>query len=330
MSASRPLRGWIGYGPDAFVAEFPQFQSVELAQAYPDFYHESPHNMFLDTLSGQGAAGVVLLIFWITVGIAAGVRAPPGMGIVAGALLAGLAASVVAQQFVVFVVPTAFAFYLGIGLLAGLEPGGSHTISMPLRATVAGCAVVASVFLAAVGYRMAAADVGLARVRRSLDLGDRGRAVALWESSKNRRSFGTTAAATAGVTADLYFSRRWAAAASAAQDPLEKLRLAALAIEAARLATTVPEQRQNAWYNFAMLAAALEDPKTVESSLRAAISAGPHWFKPHWALARLLYSTGRTGEARKEATLALDLDGQKDQEVIATTAEIIRSLDSRR
>jgi len=29
-------------------------------------------------------------------------------------LLAGLAASMVAQQFVVFVVPTAFAFYLGI------------------------------------------------------------------------------------------------------------------------------------------------------------------------------------------------------------------------
>jgi len=47
-------------------------------------------------------------------------------------------------------------------------------------------------------------------------------------------------------------------------------------------------------------------------------------------LARLLYAAGRTEEARKEALLALDLDGRKDQEVIATTAEIVRSLDSRR
>jgi O-antigen ligase len=327
MSAARPLRGLIGFGPDAFVAEFPQFQSVELAQAYPDFYHESPHNMFLDALSGQGVAGVVLLAFWILVGIAAGVRAPPGMSVVSGALLAGLAASVVAQQFVVFVVPTAFAFYLGIGLLAGLEPGGPDTISMPLRAAMTCCAVVAAVFLAAAGYRMVAADVELARVRRLLDAGDRGGATVLWESAKTRRSSGT--AAGAGVMADLYFSRRWAAAASTAQDPVEKVRLGALAIEAARAATTVPEQRQNAWYNFAMLAAALDNPDAVESSLRSAISAGPHWFKPHWALARLLFAEGRTDEARKEATLALDLDARKDPEVIATTAEIVRSLDSR-
>jgi len=92
----------------------------------------------------------------------------------------------------------------------------------------------------------------------------------------------------------------------------------------------MPEQRQNAWYNFAMLAAAMNDPKTVEASLRAAIQAGPRWFKPHWALARLLYSAGRTDEARQEAALALDLDGRKNAEVVATMAEIVRSLDSRR
>jgi tetratricopeptide (TPR) repeat protein len=182
--------------------------------------------------------------------------------------------------------------------------------------------VGAAVFLAVAAYRLVAADVALARIRRSLDSGDRGRAAMLWESARNGRS--------AGVTADLYFSRRWAAAAAAAQDPLEKLRLGALAIEGARLATTVPEQRQNAWYNFAMLAAALNDPQTVESSLRSAIAAGPQWFKPHWMLARLLYSSGRVEEARKEAGLALDLDGNNDAEVIATTAEIVRSLDSHR
>jgi hypothetical protein len=319
MSATRP---WTGFGPDVFVAEFPQFQSAELARAYPDFYHESPHNMFLDALNGQGVGGVVLLAFWILLGLTAGLRAPPGMRAISGGLLAGLAAVVVAQQFVVFVVPTAFVFYLGLGILAGLERGDAPTISMPLRVTFAFCGVVVAVFLAAAGYRLVTADLALARVRRALDAGDRPNVIASWEFAKGHRS--------AGVTADLYFSRRLAAAASSAQDPLEKIRLASSAIEASRLAATVPEQRQNAWYNLAMLAAAQGDAAAVESSLRSAISAGPRWFKPHWALARLLYADGRSDEARREATLALDLDGRKDSEVIATTAEIVRSLDSRR
>jgi hypothetical protein len=314
-------RAWIGFGPDTFVAEFPQFQSVELARAYPDFYHESPHNMFLDALTGQGAAGAVLLASWIISGITAGLRAPPPMRPVAGALLAGLSASVVAQQFVVFVVPTAFLFFLGIGLLTGLEPEVPSPIGTRFRKTIAICCAGAAVFLAAATQRLVAADVALARTQRSLDAGGRGKAAILWESAQSRRP--------AGVTADLYFSRRWAAEASAAQDPLEKARMGALAIETARLATTVPEQRQNAWYNFAMLGAALDDPAVIESSLRSAIAAGPHWFKPHWALARLLYSSGRMDEARQEASLALDLNGHKNPEVIATTAEIIRSLDPR-
>ena len=319
MSAGRLSTG---FGPDTFVAEFPQYQSAELARAYPDFYHESPHNIFLDALTGQGVAGVILLAAWIVIGVAAGLRAPPEMRSVAGALLAGLTATVVAQQFVVFVIPTAFLFFLGIGLLSGFEPRGSDTISMPLRAALAVCTTVAAVFLAVTCYRLVAADVTLARLRAALDAGKRTQATLLWDFAKTQRS--------SGVTADLYFSRRWAEAASQTQDPLEKLRLSALVIDTARLATTIPEQRQNAWYNFAMLAAAMNDSKTVEASLRATILAGPRWFKPHWALARLLHSAGRTEEAREEAALALDLDGHKDAEVVATMTEIVRSLDSRR
>jgi O-antigen ligase len=315
MSATRP---WTGFGPDNFVAEFPQFQSPELARAFPDFYHESPHNMFLDALSGQGVAGVVLLTAWIVVAFIGGLRAPPSLKPISAALLAGLAASVVAQQFVVFVIPTAFVFYLAMGLLTGLDVEDSEVASpMRLRVPYALCSAAAAVVLAVVGYRLVAADVSLARIRQALDAGDQSRAIAIWESTKTQRS--------SGVTADLYFSRRWAAAADAAGDPLEKVRLAALAIDAARSATTVAEQRQNAWYNFAMVAAALQHQETVESSLRSAISAGPHWFKPHWALARLLYSEGRPQDARQEAGLALDLDGGKHPEVIETTAEIIRS-----
>ena len=325
MSAARPVTG---FGPEAFVAEFPQYQSAELARAYPDFYHESPHNIFLDALSSHGPAGVLLLAGWIVLGAVAGLRSPPETRAVAIALLSALIASTVAQQFVVFVVPTAFAFYLGVGLLVGFESAPLRRISMAWRAAIATSALAGCGLFALAGFRLAEADLALARVQRMLDSGKSIEAAALWESG---RASGSAATGRAwGVTADLYFSRRWAAAASAARDPLGKVRLSALAFETARNATGAPEQQQNAWYNLAIVAAALDDKRAVEASLRSAIAAGPRWFKPHWALARLLYLSGRKDEARQEAALALDLDGHKDAEVIATVNEIVRSLDSRR
>ena len=326
MSTAHP---WAGFGPEAFVAEFPHYQSAELARAYPDFYHESPHNILLDALSSQGIAGALLLAGWIALAVIAGLRAPPAARPVATALLSALIASAVAQQFVAFVVPTAFAFYLGIALLTNLETRSEPArVAMPLRAAIALGSLAAAGFFALAGYRIAEADLALARMQRLLDSGKSKEAAAFWESARASGSAATRRAW--GVTADLYFSRRWAAAASGAEDPLEKVRLSALAFEAARSATTVPEQRQNAWYNFAMMASALGDNGLVESSLRSAITAGPQWFKPHWTLARLLYATGRKDEARREAALALDLDARRDAEVIQTTSEIVRSLDSRR
>src|SRR5581483_5378615 len=326
MSAARP---WTGFGPEAFAAEFPQFQSAELARAYPDFYHESPHNIFLDAASGQGVGGALLLAGWIALGGIAALRSPPEARPVAIALLSALIASVFAQQFVVFVAPTAFLFYLGVGLLAGLDRSGAPAhVSMPLRAAFAIGGAAAAGFFGLAGYRIAEGDAWLAHVQRLLDTGKSMQAAALWESARASGSANTWRAW--GVTADLYFSRRWAAVASAAQDPLDKVRLSALAVEAARAAIRVPEQRQNAWYNLAMIASALDDSSGVESSLRAAISAGPRWFKPHWMLARLLYAAGHTEEARREAALAVDLDGKKHVEVTATANDILRSLDSRR
>jgi O-antigen ligase len=314
MAASRP---WTGFGPDTFVAEFPQYQSAELARAYPDFYHESPHNMFLDVLTGQGLAAMVLLVAWIGLAFTAGLKTPSK---IAGALLAGLGAAVVAQQFVVFMLPTALVFYLGIGLLSGLEPSDGAAARVRLRPAIAFGGTLAALVLAVVGYRLVADDVTLGRIRALLDAGQGSRAADVWKSTKNTHLGGVSS----GISADLYFSRRWAEAASNAADPLDKIRFGALAIEAAQRAATIPEQRQNAWYNCAILAAAMNDPNTVESSLRAAIQAGPRWFKPHWALARLLNSQGRSMEAREEAGRALDLGGNKFAEVADTMAEIIR------
>ena len=56
MGLARPLAG---HGPETFTAAFPHYESAALARAYPDFAHESPHNIFLDALVGQGIAGVL-------------------------------------------------------------------------------------------------------------------------------------------------------------------------------------------------------------------------------------------------------------------------------
>jgi hypothetical protein len=106
---------------------------------------------------------------------------------------------------------------------------------------------------------------------------------------------------------------------------LTKIYFAQMATSAAAQATATAEQRQNAWYNLAVLAAGRDDARTVETALREAISASPNWYKPHWALARLLYAEGRWADAAAEARLAAGLDGAKHPEVAASAAEILRS-----
>ena len=64
------------------------------------------------------------------------------------------------------------------------------------------------------------------------------------------------------------------------------------ALDAGVRAVRSAEDRQNAWYNLAMLLAEQNDAAGAERALRNAIAWAPHWFKPHWALARLLALSG--------------------------------------
>ena len=47
-----------GIGPEEFENEFRRIESLELARAYPDHYHESPHNLVLEIAIGQGLIGL--------------------------------------------------------------------------------------------------------------------------------------------------------------------------------------------------------------------------------------------------------------------------------
>ncbi|MGD1093073.1 MAG: O-antigen ligase family protein, partial [Bryobacteraceae bacterium] len=58
MAGARWLRG---YGNETFALEFPRYQSIELGRAYPDFYQESPHNIFLDALASRGVLGLLAM-----------------------------------------------------------------------------------------------------------------------------------------------------------------------------------------------------------------------------------------------------------------------------
>ncbi|MEI9811459.1 MAG: hypothetical protein WDO18_01720 [Acidobacteriota bacterium] len=303
----------LGYGPDTFATAFPAFQSAELARAYPDFYHESPHNLFLDALVSGGIGGGLWVLAWIGLGTYAGLRAMRGpTRAVAAALLAGLAATVVAHQFIVFIIPTGFLFLLGVGLLANLESSAVPTTAPP-RPWMAVPAAVALIFLLA-ACRLGAADFRLARVRTDLDAGNFAAAAEHWTEARH-----------SSLGSDLYFARRWMALAAQSAPAMQRLQVSQFALDAARTATTNFEQPHNAWYNLAMLEAAANDPAAVEASLRSAIAAAPTWYKPHWTLARYFKLRGRLTEAQKEARIALDLNALHDTEVTATMEEILRS-----
>ena len=100
MSAQRPLAG---FGPETFATEFPRFESIQLASAYPDFYHESPHNMFLDALAAQGRGRIAgadgACALWASLERDSGLSLGQSMG---PPLAGALAAVLVTQQFTVF------------------------------------------------------------------------------------------------------------------------------------------------------------------------------------------------------------------------------------
>ena len=50
-------RWLVGIGPEVFAGEFRKRQSLQLSRAFPDHYHEDPHNLLLGAAINQGVAG---------------------------------------------------------------------------------------------------------------------------------------------------------------------------------------------------------------------------------------------------------------------------------
>lgn len=302
MGATRLLTGW---GPEVFPREFPRFQSPELARAYPDFYNESPHNMFLDAWTSQGLLGAATLAALCAFAMSFPRRSP-----LHSAISAGLMAAIVAQQFTSFTVPTAMCFYFFVALLSTT---GAITGAAPSPIWRLALAPVALI-LAAYGVALVVSDRLLETAKRELDAGRLAPASQAYERALRWQPL--------GVSADIWYSRKLLEAARRTPRILEGADAIRLAAEAAQRATLHSEDRHNAYYNLASIQAVRNDLPQVESNLRKAIEVSPYWFKPHWTLAQVLSLAGRQAEAEREAGIAADLAGSRFPEVVQTLERI--------
>ncbi len=320
-------RHWLaGIGPEAFSSEFPQVQSAALSRAYPDFYHESAHNILLDALTAQGAIGLLALLGFIGLGFYAASAARKTEPALAGILGACLIGGVVTHQFTVFTTPTALYFYLTVAMLVSLNSVRDRSPGRPLGAPQASgpggplrtrgsappgiALMLVSVPLVVFAVRLLVADRMLVHVRTELEAGETIEAARVYQRVRNW-----------GLSADLWYSRQMAAAAVKALDPVSALRAWQQALESGVRATKTSDDPYNAWYSLAALHARQNDLEPTERRLREAIESSPNWFKPHWMLAQVLQTKGRQEEARAEAALAADLDGGKNPEVARTLAQ---------
>lgn len=289
MALQRP---WTGYGPETFTATFPHYESAALARAYPDFAHESSHNIFLDAFLSQGIAGLALLLAWCVVGFASTWRIRATHPELAAALAAALAAGIVAQQFTVFTIPTALVFFATIALASGLASAPVQTSARRLPFAIPLIYFAARAFLA---------DHSLALAQHDLAAGNLPAAAVHYRAS--------------GETSDLWYSRTLLGLAAKAPTLPARIQAFQMAAAAGDHATHSAEDPFNAWYSLASIYAARNDAPNAERCLRAAIAAHPNWFKPHWTLSQVLRLGGRTEEAQREHQLAIDLDGGKHPEV---------------
>jgi O-antigen ligase len=314
MAATRPLTG---FGPETFGLEFPQFESRELARAYPDFYHESPHNLFLDALTAEGLAGLAPLLALCLLGMLAGARGLRNGNVSSAPTLAALAGLLFAQQFIVFTIPTALYFYVIVGLLVPSGAWATEAVEEAPRRRLwvfRGVAIILGLVFVALSIRLIAADAAFASAQGRIASGDASGAAQAY-----RRAM---AWQVPGSSFDLEYSRAMQQLAVRASVPALRFLAEQQAVEAGLRAVRTSENPQNAWYNLAILLARNQDAGGVEHALRNAIAASPNWFKPHWALARLLSASGRREEALREAREARDLDDGHDAAVTETWEEL--------
>lgn len=288
----------VGFGPDTFANEFRQHQSTELARQYPQFRHESPHNLFLDLAAAQGLPGVLVVLGLIY--LAFGNRSSPAAP-EAGWLRASVAATLVSLLFTTVTITGALMLYLVVALIVATEipvPGEAAWSGTGKLLRVAATVTAAVLLSAACAYyvrdRVFAAVAGAMRTY-TVD--------AALKSCETAAGFWFP-----GPGDDLWCSRQLAFAAGSHMGAKKSALWKGAANSSARAERT-SDEKADAVFQSALLAVAVNDPLNGERKLREAIRVAPTWYKPHLLLAQLLQAAGRHADAAREAERTLDLAG---------------------
>ena len=297
---------WLtGIGPEAFAGEFRRLQSLQLSRAYPDHYHEDPHNLMIGAAVSQGVAGFALVSGLIALGLVCAYRCVRRRVPEGAMLVAALVAMTISEQFAPLTITNSLYFYLMIALAVALaSPAASKPTRVAPRPVARALHAVAALAIVAAAGLYLVPDALLATAKRRLAQGDvRGA----------RESF-RRAIRFPFLADSLWFSQQMAAAARSLPAPRRQEALAA-AREASAEAERSGEQRFNALYQSAALAVITRDFGNAEAKLRAAADAAPWWYRAHAMLAQVLWLTGRSPEAEREAALALECAGSQEPKV---------------
>jgi O-antigen ligase len=287
-------RFWLkGSGPETFSVEFPQVQSRDLSRAFPEFYHESAHNIFLDAGTSQGVPGLLILLAATGLAWRLKVNARRDVPV----LLAGFAGILTSNQFSVFTVPTALAFWITLVMLLTAEPGPAAAAGHAIQNRRGLWLIPISLGLIVAAARLAGGDWHLARMRTALDASRFEQANAEYKAAERW-----------GMHADLWYSRKLLIASQETSSVMDSVARTQEALASGISATKTADDPYNAWMNLGLIYARLNNADRTEYCIRQAISSSPNWYKPHLALAQLLSATHRQEEGRKELQLAHDLN----------------------
>jgi len=300
LIATHPL---LGTGPETFGEEFRVIQSEALSRAYPDFFNETPHNVFLDAATGEGIPGVLILCGLICTGIFAG-RSQTNTS------NAGFAAALVALAVAGLFASLTIVSGLCLWCIAGIAAACSGSVDTGQEETPpawsALLGIPAVMFLVA-ALVLAAPDAVWVRLAEAVSRKDAAQAEEIYRSASRWNRL----IPFAGY--DLYGSRELAILARSAGNTPEGRRLWAVSAEAAASAERSGEERASAAYQSAVLSIANGNLAGAESETRKAIALAPNWYKPHLFLAQILAAYGRTAEAAAEQQRGVQLAGAKSQ-----------------
>ncbi|MBN9659353.1 MAG: O-antigen ligase family protein [Acidobacteria bacterium] len=299
-------RWFLGWGPETFSVVFPRFQSLRLAQLYPDFYHESPHSAWLDAAISSGLPGLLCLLAIFAAGSYWGFRARR-TGILPACLVAALAAVAITHTFFVFTLPSFCCLLLILAALASANPQPSTQPAPASRPLWEPAPILAGLVLAVCALSVAWSDFAYQQIQSALDSGN-WQAALRWHATARPRS--------AGPTPELWYAQRMTKLASVPNLDSTRIAIWREAVESSHAAIRYPGEDLNlAHYNAGVIEILAQNPQQAEANLRTAIQRAPNWYQPHWLLCRLLSQTGRRGEAHSQCALALHQLGSQHQDL---------------